>query len=112
MASTCDCNGKTMSTTSTSLRIEGELTIYRAAELADAMKASLAQVPAGGAFELDLSGVTEMDCAGVQLLLAARRSALESGRALRLAARSAAVDDVLAILQLTTLFGDAIAPAH
>jgi anti-sigma B factor antagonist len=93
-----------MSTNSTCLRIEGELTIYRAAELAEAMKGSLAQVPAGGAFELDLSGVTEMDCAGVQLLLAARRSTDESGRLLRVAGRSAAVDDVLRTLQLTAQF--------
>ena len=101
-----------MGMNSSLLRIDGELTIYRAAELAVALKTALAAVADGGALELDLSGVAEMDSAGVQLLLAARRSALESGRALRLAARSAAVDDVLAILQLTTLFGDAIAPAH
>ena len=93
-----------MSTTSTCLRIEGELTIYRAAELAEAMKASLAQVPAGGAFELDLSGVTEMDSAGVQLLIAARRSTDESGRGLRLAGRSPAVVEVLDTLQLAPHF--------
>ena len=96
-----------MSTTATCLRIEGELTIYRAAELAEVMKGSLAQVPAGGAFELDLSGVTEMDCAGVQLLIAARRSTDESGRTLRVAGRSAAVDEVLHTLQLASQF-----PAH
>jgi len=94
-----------MSTTSTCLRIEGEFTIYRAAELAEAMKASLAQVPSGGAFELDLSGVTEMDSAGVQLLLAARRTTDETGRALRVAARSPAVVEVLDTLQLASHFG-------
>jgi anti-anti-sigma factor len=93
-----------MSTTSTCLRIEGELTIYRAAELAEAMKASLAHVPAGGAFELDLSGVTEMDCAGVQLLIAARRSTDESGRVLRLAGSSPAVAEVFRTLQLAPHF--------
>ena len=92
--------------TPTCFRIEGELTIYRAAELAVAMKAALAEVPGGGAFELDLSDVTEMDCAGVQLLLAARRSASESGRSLHVCSRSAAVDEVLAILQLAGHFGD------
>lgn len=100
-----------MDMNSSLLRIDGELTIYRAAELAAAMKTALAAVADGGALDLDLSGVAEMDSAGVQLLLAARRSAAESGRALRLVARSAAVDDVIAILQLTTLLGDA-APAH
>jgi anti-sigma B factor antagonist len=104
-APTNDCNGNPMSTTSTCLRIEGELTIYRAAELAEAMKGSLAQVPPGGAFELDLSGVTEMDCAGVQLLLAARRSTDESGRELRVAGRSPAVTEVLGTLQLASHFG-------
>jgi anti-anti-sigma factor len=101
-----------MGMNSSLLRIDGELTIYRAAELAAAMKAALAAVADGGALDLDLSEVAEMDSAGVQLLLAARRSAAESGRALRLVARSAAVDDVLAILQLTTQFGDVSAPAH
>jgi anti-sigma B factor antagonist len=69
------------------------------------MKGSLAQVPPGGAFELDLSGVTEMDCAGVQLLLAARRSTDESGRELRVAGRSPAVAEVLGTLQLASHFG-------
>jgi len=95
-----------MSTTATCLRIEGELTIYRAAELAEALKGSLAQVPAGGAFELDLSGVTEMDCAGVQLLLATQRSANESGRVLRVAATGAAVAEVFDTLQLASHFSD------
>ena len=96
-----------MSTTSTCLRIEGELTIYRAAELAVAMKAALAEVPGGGAFELDLSDVTEMDSAGVQLLIAARRSAQESGRTLRLAGSSPAVAEVFQTLQLASHFSDA-----
>ena len=95
-----------MSTTSNGLRIEGELTIYRAAELAAAMKAALAEVPAGAAFELDLAEVTEMDSAGVQLLIAARRSANESGRRLRVAGRSPAVAEVLRTLQLASHFGD------
>ena len=104
---TNDCNGNQMSTTSTCLRIEGELTIYRAAELATAMKAALAEVPGGGAFELDLSDVTEMDSAGVQLLIAARRSAQESGRTLRLAGSSPAVAEVFRTLQLASHFSDA-----
>jgi anti-anti-sigma factor len=98
--------------TSSSFRIDGELTIYRAAELAGAMKTALAGVADGGALDVDLSEVTEMDCAGVQLLLAARRSATGSGRSLRLAGRSTAVDEVLAILQLTEHFGDVVDAAH
>ena len=93
-----------MSTTSTCFRIDGELTIYRAAELASAMKAALADVPGGGAFELDLSDVTEMDSAGVQLLLSARRSTQESGRTLRVAGSSPAVAEVFQTLQLASHF--------
>ncbi len=101
-----------MNTTSSSFRIDGEFTIYRAAELAAALKAALAAVPDGGALEVDLSEVSEMDSAGVQLLLAAKRSADETGRALRLAGRSAAVSEVLAILRLTDHFGEALAQAN
>ena len=96
-----------MSTTPACLRIEGELTIYRAAELAAAMKAALAEVPTGAVLELDLAEVTEMDSAGVQLLLAARRSADESGRVLRLAGTSPAVAEVFQTLQLASHFSGA-----
>jgi len=101
-----------MGTTSAPFRIDGEFTIYRAAELAAAMKSALAGVPDGGVFEIDLSEGTEMDSAGVQLLVSARRSARESGRALRLAGASPAVDEVFRILQLAPQFGDAGAQAH
>ncbi len=101
-----------MSTTPQAFRIDGEFTIYRAAELAAALKAALADVPAGGALEIDLAGVTEMDSAGVQLLMSARRSATEGGRALRLAGRSAAVLDVFRTLQLDAHFADAVAGTH
>ena len=96
-----------MSTTPACLRIEGELTIYRAAELAAAMKAMLAEVPAGASFGIDRSEVTEMDCAGVQLLLAARRSAGQSGRTLRIAGDSPAVAEVFQTLQLASHFDGA-----
>jgi len=96
-----------MSNSSSRLRIEGEFTIYRAAELSEILKASLAGVGDGAAFELDLSAVSEMDCAGVQLLLAARRSTAESGRTLRLAGTSPAVDEVFHTLQLASHFGAA-----
>ena len=93
-------------------RVDGEFTIYRAAELAASMKAALAQVPPGGAFEIDLSGVTDMDSAGVQLLFAALRSASETGRTLAVAGRSAAVDEVFGTLKLASHFDDAVARIH
>ncbi|WP_245964857.1 STAS domain-containing protein [Trinickia dinghuensis] len=77
--------------------IEGELTIYRAAELhAEFQRAVIGT----GSFFLDLSAVTEFDSAGVQLLLAARRSVLAAGGEWRIAASSDAVREVLDTLGL------------
>ena len=86
------------------IRLDGELTIYRAAEL----KPVLLQWPAGaGAVAIDLSGVDEIDTAGVQLLLLARHEAQALGRELRLLGRSRAVDDALTLLNLHAEFGAA-----
>ena len=69
------------------LSIVGELTIYRAAELKDALLAEAA-LPGG---RLDLGGVTDIDTAGLQLLLLARREAAACGHVLPLQPVSAAV---------------------
>ena len=82
------------------LRIEGEFTIFRAAEL----KAVLLADPAP--LEINLSGVTEMDTAGVQLLMLAKQTALAHQRELRLVAHSPAVMDVFEMLNLAAYFGD------
>jgi anti-sigma B factor antagonist len=97
-------NAAAMIDTDRPLRIEGELTIYRAAELCDVLKVSLAAMPEHATLGLDLRAVTEMDSAGAQLLLAAQKSALATNRTLRVTASSAAVDEVLAILRLATQF--------
>ena len=94
-----------MSTT-TPFRIEGELTIYRAAELAASLKAALEGVAAGDALDIDLAEVTEMDSAGVQLLMAARRSARDTQRTLRLLGHSPAVREVFDTLRLAAHFAD------
>lgn len=83
------------------LRIAGEMTIFRAAEL----KPLLLDTPAPTA--VDLSEVSEIDTAGLQLLLVARRDALAQQREFRLVAPSGAVVDLLALLEVTALFGDA-----
>jgi ABC-type transporter Mla MlaB component len=57
--------------------LAGDWTIYRAAEL----HALLRERIDGGAERLDLSGIGEFDSSGLQLLLAARRSAAAAGRA-------------------------------
>jgi anti-sigma B factor antagonist len=99
--------GSRMSEAVEPLRIDGELSIYRAAELCDTLKATLAALPAGADLAIDLAGVTEMDSAGVQLLIAARSSAAAAGHALSLRDPSPAVREVLDTLRLAPLFAPA-----
>ncbi len=87
----------------TLLRIEGEMTIYRAAELRQTLLAALAQTEE---LEVDLSAVTELDGAGVQILIAAKKEALATRRILRLCAHSPAVLEVFELLDLAGYFGD------
>ncbi len=82
------------------LRIEGELTIFRAMELKPVL---LANPPPS---EIDLSGVTEMDSAGVQLLMLAKKTALTEGRSLRLMAHSPPVIEVFELLNIAGYFDD------
>jgi len=85
------------------IRITGEMSIYRAAELKPVLLQALAD---GGAAPLaiDLSQVSEFDSAGLQLLMATARAAADAGTALRLHAPSPAVQEVLALLDLTRCF--------
>jgi len=89
--------------TAAELRLDGELTIYRAAELKPVLLAAVAEHPV---LEIDLSQVAEFDSAGLQLLLLAKREALAAGRTLRLANHSPAVLDVLERFDLAAHFGD------
>ncbi len=86
----------------TTLSIEGELTIYRAAELSAVLKDALS---GAGELELNLAAVTEMDSAGVQLLMAAAKTARAAGGELRLVGHSAAVLEVFETLNLAAYFG-------
>lgn len=85
------------------LRIDGELNIYRAAELKPVLLAPLAD---GNVLEVDLSGVTDLDTAGVQLLMLAKKTAQALSGELRLVAHSPIVVDVLELLNLSSWFGD------
>ena len=85
------------------LCIDGEMTIYRAAELKQMLLAALDEAVA---VEVDLSKVTEIDSAGVQLLMFAKRTAAAGGRTLRLVAHSPAVLDVMELLDLGSHFSD------
>jgi anti-anti-sigma factor len=87
------------------LRVEGELTIYRAAELKDSL---LAAVAAHASVEVDLSGVTEFDTAGVQVLILAKRAAKAREGQLHLVGHSPVVLDVMDLLDMADCFGDVL----
>ena len=85
--------------------IEGELTIYRAADVKTELLDALRQA---ALLEVDLSGVTELDTAGLQVLMLAKQVAAADGRQLRLVGHSPAVLDVFEMLDLGGYFGDAV----
>jgi anti-anti-sigma factor len=85
------------------VRLDGELTIYRAAELKPVLMAPFSQ---DQRVEIDLSGVTEIDTAGVQLLLMAQRHASALQRELCLSNLSPAVREVFGLLDLAPHFAD------
>ena len=89
--------GETSQGAAACLAVEGEMTIYRAAELKPAL---LDCVRTHEAPALDLSAVTEFDSAGLQLLMMARREAAGLGKRVDVAAASPAVRDVFALLGL------------
>lgn len=85
-----------MSAPQSNFAIAGELSIYRAAELAQSLAAwHVATCDAHPHVTLDLSEVTEMDSAGLQLLLSLVRSTQHAGQTLRLQAASDAVAEVI-----------------
>jgi anti-anti-sigma factor len=90
--------GETSQGAAACLAVEGEMTIYRAAELHPML---LEAVRTHDAPALDLSDVTEFDSAGMQLLLVARREAQRLGRQLTLRGTSPAVRDAFALLGMT-----------
>jgi anti-sigma B factor antagonist len=91
--------------TSARLAIDGEMTIYRAAELKPLVLDALKD---HATLELDLSGVTELDTAGLQILVLAKQAAQAAGSTLRLAGHSHAVLDVFELLDMGAYFGDAV----
>jgi len=72
--------------------IEGDLTIYSAAE---AKQQLLDVVNNISKIELDLSQVSEMDTAGFQILYLAKREAQRAGKQFMLIQQSPATQDVL-----------------
>lgn len=87
------------------LTIEGELTIFTAAE----QKANLIGfLMTGDELEINLANVTEIDTAGLQLLILIKREAAQSGKALSFAMHSDAVLEILEMANLTGVFGDQV----
>jgi anti-sigma B factor antagonist len=84
--------------------VEGEMTIYRAAEIKGTLITSIAE---SAVIEFDLSRVTAIDSAGVQLLMLAQRTAHARHSELRLVAHSPAVLEVMELLTLGAYFGHA-----
>jgi anti-anti-sigma regulatory factor len=82
------------------LKIEGELTIFRAMDLKPVI---MATPPVD---EIDLSGVTDLDSAGLQLLMLAKKTALTQKRDVKLSGHSPAVLDVFELLNVAGYFGD------
>ena len=83
------------------VRIEGEMTIYKAAEIMDKFIPFWREY---NQFELDLAGVGEIDTAGVQLLLMFARKSEASKNAMPLLATSEPVSEVLNIYRLSPRF--------
>ncbi len=86
-------------------RVEGEMTIYTAAEIKPTL---LSLLDGCNEAEVDLSQVDEIDSAGLQLLLLAKREASRTGKVLRLVGHSPAVVECLDQCNLTALFGDQV----
>ena len=88
---------------SASLTVNGDLTIYHAAEIKQRL---IDSVRASAVLELDLSQVGEMDTAGFQLLALAKRESQKLGHALRIVGHSPAVREVIEFLNMVAFFGD------
>lgn len=78
--------------------ITGEMNIYAALDIKSALMKSIEE--AEGVC-LDLSGVSEFDSAGVQLLLLGARESAQAGKKFAITAKSAEVDSVMRLLNLT-----------
>jgi len=93
----------TNSPDATRLVIDGDLTIYRAA---DVKRELLDQLEQHDPLELDLSQVAQIDTAGIQLLVLAKRESQRRGTTLRIVAHSQAVQELIDFYNMAAYFGD------
>ena len=87
----------------TILTLEGDFTIYTAADAKAQLFENLADT---NEVELNLAQVSELDSAGAQLLILAKRYASQQNCQLRLSEHSAAVLDIFELYNLAAFFGD------
>jgi anti-sigma B factor antagonist len=87
------------------LAIEGELTIYSAAEQKPRLLAFLASADE---LEINLAEVSEIDTAGLQLLILLKREAAQAGKSLSFVMHSNAVLETLDLVNLIGAFGDQV----
>ena len=93
--------------------IEGDLTIYRVAELREIIFPKIDQA---NELEIDLSQVSEIDSAGLQLLIAAKLEAMIRDKHLHFVGHSKPVLEAFDLCDLGSFFGDQVVivpqPAH
>lgn len=87
------------------LTLGGELSIYEAAALKDAL---LAKLWANEALDIDLAEVIELDSAGVQIMLLLHREAKAAGKRLHWHRHSPAASRVLNLLNLSSTLGEPV----
>lgn len=91
------------------LAIEGELTIFTAAE----RKVELLDfLNSGDALEVNLAGISEIDTAGLQLLILIKREAARVSKNLSFVMHSNPVLEILELAKLTSAFGDQVVLAQ
>lgn len=91
------------------LVIEGELTIFTAAEQKTHL---LAFMTSGDMLEINLANVNDIDTAGLQLLILIKREAGQTGKTLSFVMHSNVVLEILELANLTTAFGDQVVLSH
>jgi anti-anti-sigma factor len=87
------------------IAITGEFTIFNAGAVRDQLLAALEDADE---IEVDLAQAVEIDSAGLQLMVAAKREAVEKQKTLRFTCHSPAVLDALDLTDLSAYFGDPV----
>jgi anti-anti-sigma factor len=91
------------------IAIDGEMTIYSAAQAKEDLQSALATC---NEIEMNLAQVSEIDTAGLQLLALVKREAANRNKPLHFVAHSQAVLDMLDLCNLAGVFGDPVVISH